>query len=131
MSFAGALRSPRGIPQIAALLLVFAANWLVFPDFFALELRGGRLFGSLIDVLNRGAPVAILAIGMTLVIAARGIDLSVGAVMAIAGATAATLTNAGYGLPAVLRAHSAWALPAGCGTACWWRSPASSLSSPR
>jgi ribose/xylose/arabinose/galactoside ABC-type transport system permease subunit len=102
MSFAGALRSPRGIPQIAALLLVFAANWLVFPDFFALELRGGRLFGSLIDVLNRGAPVAILAIGMTLVIAARGIDLSVGAVMAIAGATAATLTNAGYGLPAVL-----------------------------
>ena len=102
MNLPSALRSPSGAPQIAALVLVFAANWVVFPDFFALELRDGRLFGSLIDVFNRGAPVAILAIGMTLVIATRGIDLSVGAVMAIAGATAATLTNAGYGLPAVL-----------------------------
>ena len=83
---------PKGLPQVAALLIVFLVNWLVFRDFFALRLQDGRLFGSLVDVLNRGAPVAILALGMTLVIATRGIDLSVGAVMAIAGATAATLT---------------------------------------
>ncbi len=38
----------------------------------------GRLFGSPIDILNRAAPVALLAIGMTLVIATGGIDLSVG-----------------------------------------------------
>ena len=48
-----------------------------------LDLQNGRLYGSLIDMLNRGAPVALLAIGMTLVIATAGIDLSVGAVMAI------------------------------------------------
>ncbi len=48
------------------------------------------LYGSLIDVLNRGAPVALLAIGMTLVIATKGIDLSVGAVIAICGAVAAS-----------------------------------------
>jgi simple sugar transport system permease protein len=95
---------PKGLPQVAALLLVFLVNWLVFRDFFALRLQDGRLFGSLIDVLNRGAPVAILALGMTLVIATRGIDLSVGAVMAIAGAMAATLTSQGYPLPVALGA---------------------------
>jgi galactofuranose transport system permease protein len=95
---------PKGLPQVAALLIVFLVNWLVFRDFFALRLQDGRLFGSLIDVLNRGAPVAILALGMTLVIATRGIDLSVGAVMAIAGATAAALTAQGYPLPVALGA---------------------------
>jgi len=95
---------PKGLPQIAALSLVFLVNWLVFRDFFALRLQDGRLFGSLVDVLNRGAPVVILALGMTLVIATRGIDLSVGAVMAIAGATAAALTAQGYPLPVALAA---------------------------
>ena len=37
------------------------------------------LYGSLIDVLNRASPLALVALGMTLVIATRGIDLSVGA----------------------------------------------------
>jgi len=103
---------PKGLPQVVALLFVFLVNWLVFRDFFAVRLQDGRLFGSLIDVFNRGAPVAILAMGMTLVIATRGIDLSVGAVMAIAGATAATLTAQGYPVPAALAAA------AGVGLAC-------------
>jgi ribose/xylose/arabinose/galactoside ABC-type transport system permease subunit len=68
-------------------------------------------------VLNRGAPVALLALGMVLVIATRGIDLSVGAVMAISGAIAASLADA-HGLPLALAAAlGASALPAGCGTA--------------
>jgi simple sugar transport system permease protein len=104
---------PKGLPQVAALLLVFLVNWLVFRDFFALRLQDGRLFGSLVDVLNRGAPVAILALGMTLVIATRGIDLSVGAVMAIAGATAATLTAQGYPLPVALAAAAGIGLVCG------------------
>ena len=36
--------------------------------------------------LNRAAPLVLVALGMTLVIATRGIDISVGAVVAIAGA---------------------------------------------
>jgi simple sugar transport system permease protein len=55
----------------------------------------GRITGSVIDVLNRGAPVALLALGMAPVIATRGIDLSVGAIMAIAGAVAAVTVQAG------------------------------------
>src|SRR5207244_10393807 len=47
--------------------------------------------GSLIDMLSRGAPVMLLALGMTLVIATGGVDLSVGAVIAVSGAVAAAL----------------------------------------
>lgn len=82
-------------PQFIALAAVLGINWLLFPGFFDITLQDGRLFGSVIDVLNRGAPVAILAIGMTAVIATKGVDLSVGAVMAIAGAVAAVLVTGG------------------------------------
>lgn len=88
--------------QVAALLLVLLVDSLVAPHFWQVVLQDGRLFGSPIDILNRAAPVALLAIGMTLVIATGGIDLSVGAVMAIAGATTAAMTVAGFSLPIVL-----------------------------
>jgi galactofuranose transport system permease protein len=78
-------------PQVITLAVVLLVNWLLFPGFFNVTWQDGRFFGSLIDVLNRGAPVAILAIGMTAVIATKGVDLSVGAVMAISGAVAAVL----------------------------------------
>jgi len=71
------------------LAVVWALNAAVTPDFARLEVRDGRLYGSMIDVMHRGAPVGLLAVGMTLVIASGGIDLSVGSVMAIAGAVAA------------------------------------------
>lgn len=58
--------------------------------------RERRLFGSLIDILNRAAPVMLLTIGMTLVYATGGIDLSVGSVLAISGALAAYLIRPGY-----------------------------------
>lgn len=51
----------------------------------------GRLHGSLIDVFNRGSQVMLLALGMALVIGTGGVDLSVGAVMAISGAMGAML----------------------------------------
>ena len=96
-------RWPTGMPQLAALLLVLLVDSLVAPHFWQVVLQDGRLFGSPIDILNRAAPVALLAIGMTLVIATGGIDLSVGAVMAIAGATTAAMTVAGFSLPIVKR----------------------------
>jgi ribose/xylose/arabinose/galactoside ABC-type transport system permease subunit len=79
----------RLLPQLVALTIILLLIWLVFPGFFSMEIQNGRLYGSVIDILNRGAPVALLAVGMTVVIATKGIDLSVGAVMAICGAVAA------------------------------------------
>jgi ribose/xylose/arabinose/galactoside ABC-type transport system permease subunit len=100
-------------PQTVALAAVLAFNWLLFPGFFTITWQDGRLFGSLIDVLNRGAPVAILAIGMTAVIATKGVDLSVGAVMAIAGAVAASMVVTGY--PAWIAVAAALASGLACG----------------
>lgn len=83
----------RAIYPIIALFLILAINQLISPEFFSIKVLQGRLYGSLIDILNRGAPVILLSIGMTLVIATKGIDLSVGAVIAIAGAVAAVLVS--------------------------------------
>ena len=91
-------------PQLLALVGVLLINWLLFPNFFRITWQDGRFFGSLIDVLNRGAPVAILAIGMAGVIATKGVDLSVGAIMAVAGAAAASLVVAGYPAPIAVAA---------------------------
>ncbi len=99
-----AFRLPRvGTAQVVGLAVILALNWVVSPQFFDIRLQDGRLFGSLIDVLNRGAPVALLSLGMVLVIAMRGIDLSVGAVMAIAGAVAASLADS-HALPVAVGA---------------------------
>ncbi|MDR1486716.1 MAG: ABC transporter permease [Deltaproteobacteria bacterium] len=75
------------------LALILVINVINSPSFFNVTIQDGRLFGSIIDVFYRGAPVAILALGMTPVIATGGIDLSVGAVIAIAGAVTATLAQ--------------------------------------
>src|ERR1700742_1461635 len=58
------------------------------PHFLSLAMLDGHLYGSLIDILNRAAPLVLVSLGMTLVIATRGIDISVGAVVAIAAAIA-------------------------------------------
>src|SRR5262245_28426589 len=76
-----------------ALLLLF--NLLFTPGFFTVTVREGHLYGVLIDILNHGSKVMLLALGMALVIATRGVDLSVGAIMAIAGAVAARAINTG------------------------------------
>ena len=74
---------------IVTLALLLALNAAFNPGFLHVEWRDHHLYGSLIDILNRAAPLAVVALGMTIVIATRGIDISVGAVVAIAGAVAA------------------------------------------
>jgi simple sugar transport system permease protein len=73
------------------LVLLVALNAVVNPGFLTLAWRDGHLYGNIIDILNRAAPLALVSTGMTLVIAARGLDISVGAVVAIAAAVAAVL----------------------------------------
>ncbi len=99
---------------LLALALALAFNAVATPGFFAFTVRDGRLYGSIIDILNRAAPVMLLSLGMTLVIATGGVDLSVGAVMAITGATAALLiTKTSFGVPAVISLSLAVAVVAG------------------
>jgi simple sugar transport system permease protein len=63
------------------------------PIFFDIRVVDGNLFGSLITILRRTAPTLLVALGMTLVISTRGIDLSVGAVAAISAAAATTFID--------------------------------------
>jgi ribose/xylose/arabinose/galactoside ABC-type transport system permease subunit len=76
---------------IVALIALLVFNVIITPTFFAVTIKDGHLFGSVIDILRNGAPTLLVALGMTLVIATRGIDLSVGATAAISGALACTI----------------------------------------
>jgi len=76
-----------------ALALILLFDLIFVPSIFKIETRDGNLYGSLIDIVRNGSTVSLLAIGMTLVIATGGVDLSVGAVMAIAASVAALLMN--------------------------------------
>ena len=101
-----ALKSPLAFPVIA-LLVMLLINFIIQAtqgrglDFFKISImhEAGwtpdqgmfagtpRLYGFLVDILNRSCELIILAVGMTLVVASsRGTDISVGSVMAISAA---------------------------------------------
>jgi ribose/xylose/arabinose/galactoside ABC-type transport system permease subunit len=77
-------------PTLAlGLLLLF--NLIKNPGFFAITSRDGHLYGSIIDIVFRASPLILASVGMTLVIATGGVDLSVGAIAALAPAVAVTV----------------------------------------
>lgn len=92
------------------LLLLLGFNLVTDPGFFAISLSDGRLSGDLISILLQAAKIIPLAVGMTLIIATGGVDLSVGSVMAVAATLAASLTAAGTPLILAFAAAIAVAL---------------------
>jgi galactofuranose transport system permease protein len=75
---------------LLALAALLVLNVVATPSFFDIRMQDGHLYGNLPDIVRNSAPVMLVALGMTLVIATRGIDLSVGAIAAIAAAVACT-----------------------------------------
>jgi len=75
---------------VVAELLILIVAGILEPGFFHIEYNQttGMLYGSLIDIVNRSAEITIIAMGMTMVIALGGTDISVGALVAVAGAFA-------------------------------------------
>jgi galactofuranose transport system permease protein len=73
---------------VVALVALIAANTIKTNTFLKIRIQDEHLYGALIDILRNSSPLLLVALGMTLVIATRGIDLSVGAVVAISGAVA-------------------------------------------
>lgn len=80
---------------LMCLLGIIVFNLIMRPGFLSLEVKDGHLFGSLIDILNRATPLILISLGMTIVIATLGIDISVGSVIAISGAIAGTVIVSG------------------------------------
>ena len=75
---------------VIAELLILLVCFIIRPDFFSIKYQPatGMLYGSLIDIVNRSAEITIIAMGMTLVLALGGTDLSVGSLVALSGALA-------------------------------------------
>ena len=78
---------------VVAELLILLVAGILEPNFFHIEYNAttGMFYGSLIDIVNRSAEITIIAMGMTMVIALGGTDISVGALVAVAGAFALKL----------------------------------------
>ena len=98
---------------LLALVALLLFDFLFIENFFHVGLRDGHLYGSVVDILENAAPVMLLAIGMTLVIATGGVDLSVGSVMAVAAAAAAQVVAAGHSAALAFAAALAAGLAAG------------------
>jgi len=92
------IRESRLFWPLVAWALILLVDAVFSPGFFKIGILDGHLYGNLIDVLNNSAPLMLVAIGMTMVIATGGVDLSVGAVIAISAAMGAVLINPALGL---------------------------------
>jgi ribose/xylose/arabinose/galactoside ABC-type transport system permease subunit len=102
ISFFKKLRSSQLFWPLVAWVLILVFDAIVEPGFFKLGIiddpvYGKHLYGNLVDIFNNGAPLILVSIGMTLVIATGGVDLSVGAVIAISAAMGAVLINPALG----------------------------------
>lgn len=73
---------------LIAFAVLLAVNVVLTPNFLAMQ--------TLYINLTQVATIAIVALGMTLVIASGGIDLSVGSVMALSGALAPLIFLSGF-----------------------------------
>jgi simple sugar transport system permease protein/ribose transport system permease protein len=80
----------RFLGLVAALGALILLNVALTPNFLTLQ--------TLAINVSQVAPIVIVALGMTLVIATGGIDLSVGAVMAVAGALAPLIFLSDWGV---------------------------------
>jgi ribose/xylose/arabinose/galactoside ABC-type transport system permease subunit len=98
---------------LVTLAILVAVNAAFNPNFLKLQWQGGHLYGSLIDIVKGASALILVSLGMTLVIATRGIDISVGAVVAIAAAVAAWMIGGSLvvvdGVPTQVSRFPLWA----------------------
>lgn len=78
---------------LIALVVLVVANALFTPNFASAS--------NLWNILLQVSTTVLVAVGMTLVIATGGIDLSVGSIMAVASALGASLLDRGVGVAVV------------------------------
>ncbi len=90
-----ALGQHRAVWPLLALVVILIVDGFISPNFFEIRIVEGRLFGNVIDIFYRAVPTALIALGMAVVIGTRGIDLSVGSIVAISGAVIAWRIQAG------------------------------------
>ncbi|GAA2362387.1 ABC transporter permease [Nonomuraea africana] len=80
----------RHLGLVAALVLLAIVGLVTVPDNFATA-------ANLVSILSLAATIGVITVGMTFVIIGGGIDLSVGAIMALASVWATTLATQAFG----------------------------------
>lgn len=79
---------------VMILLLILLFNGIISGgSFFEMKIVDNHLYGRIIDIIRNGSKLMLLAIGLTLVLATGGTDISVGSVMAISGAIACSIVG--------------------------------------
>ncbi|NLN64191.1 MAG: ABC transporter permease [Clostridiaceae bacterium] len=93
-TIAKSLASSRLTFSIVILLIVLVQNIITTPTFFKVSITNGLLSGYIPNILDEASELVIVTLGMTLVIAATGgVDISVGAIMAISASFCGLMLN--------------------------------------
>ena len=92
-AFPKALREMKFVKNYGVLLFFFLL--IVVKGIFTPNLLST---GTAVNTLVQAFPIMLVALGMTMVISSGGIDISVGAVMAVSAAAAAEVYTRGVGL---------------------------------
>lgn len=103
---------------LVCLVVVLIVCLFAIPNFINISVKNGVLYGYIVDIINRSSELIILAVGMTLCVASSaGTDISVGAVMAVAGAVSCFVLGAGdtYNIPYIVSVLLALGVATLCG----------------
>jgi ribose transport system permease protein len=82
----------QGLLPFASLIVLFVALWIASPYFLTST--------NLSSLIRQTAVINIMALGMTIIIISHGIDLSVGAILAMGGLLGTMAMEKGYSIPA-------------------------------
>ncbi|OKI65057.1 ABC transporter permease [Micromonospora sp. CB01531] len=84
----------RNLGLLATLLVLVVIGILTRPDLYG---NASWVWGNTLTILKLASVVGVVTVGMTFVIIGGGIDLSVGAIVALAGVWSTTLATQSYG----------------------------------
>ncbi|MFU8850121.1 ABC transporter permease [Micromonospora sp. SL1-18] len=84
----------RNLGLLATLLVLVVIGILTRPDLYG---NASWVWGNTLTILKLASVVGVVTVGMTFVIIGGGIDLSVGAIVAVAGVWSTTVATQSYG----------------------------------
>ncbi|PZF94623.1 ABC transporter permease [Micromonospora deserti] len=84
----------RNLGLIAVLAVLIVIGMLTRPDLYS---NPDWVWGNVLSILKLASVVGVVTVGMTFVIIGGGIDLSVGAIVALAGVWCTTVATQSYG----------------------------------
>ena len=100
----------RNLALVGVLLVLLVIGAITRPDIFT---SPSRLWSNELTVLTQASSIGVVTIGMTFVMIGGGIDLSVGALLALASVWCTTLETQSYGASVMI--FTALAVGAGAG----------------